>query len=88
MKRWQLQEAKQRLSEVVNEAISRGPQAVTRHGKPVAVVVAWPEWNRKAQNGGSLADWLARCPRTGLSDRDVDRLFRRSRDKGRKIALS
>jgi prevent-host-death family protein len=36
---WQLQEAKQRFSEVVRSAEAEGPQFVTRHGDEVAVVL-------------------------------------------------
>jgi prevent-host-death family protein len=36
---WQLQEAKNRLSEVIYAAQSLGPQTITRHGEPVAMVV-------------------------------------------------
>lgn len=36
---WQLQEAKQRFSEVVRAAETNGPQFVTRHGKEVVVIV-------------------------------------------------
>jgi prevent-host-death family protein len=36
---WQLQEAKNRLSEVIYAAEHRGPQTITRHGEPVALVV-------------------------------------------------
>lgn len=36
---WQLQEAKQRFSEVVRAAETSGPQFVTRHGKEVVVIV-------------------------------------------------
>ncbi len=36
---WQLQEAKNRFSEVVNAAEQHGPQTITRHGHPVALVV-------------------------------------------------
>ncbi len=32
MNGWQVQEAKQRLSEVIRRAVSDGPQVVTRHG--------------------------------------------------------
>jgi prevent-host-death family protein len=39
MKEWQLQDAKQRFSELVRAAESEGPQVVTRHGKEVAVMV-------------------------------------------------
>jgi prevent-host-death family protein len=41
MKTWQLQEAKNHLSEVVRNAISDGPQNITLHGKPAAVVVSY-----------------------------------------------
>lgn len=36
---WQLQEAKQRFSELVRRAVSEGPQVVTRHGEAIVVVV-------------------------------------------------
>jgi prevent-host-death family protein len=35
---WQVQEAKTRLSEVIEEAQSKGPQIITRHGAERAVV--------------------------------------------------
>jgi prevent-host-death family protein len=40
---WQVQEAKQRFSELLRRAHDEGPQAVTRHGEEVAMVVdiAW-----------------------------------------------
>ncbi|NMW18327.1 MAG: type II toxin-antitoxin system Phd/YefM family antitoxin [Chlorobiaceae bacterium] len=41
MRTWQLQEAKNHLSEVVRNAISDGPQNITLHGKPAAVVVSY-----------------------------------------------
>ncbi|MCC6669240.1 MAG: type II toxin-antitoxin system prevent-host-death family antitoxin [Polyangiaceae bacterium] len=44
---WQLQEAKNRLSEVVDLALEEGPQIVTRHGKEVAVVIAKDEFDRR-----------------------------------------
>ena len=37
---WQVQEAKNRFSEVIERALHEGPQTVTRHGKPVVRVVA------------------------------------------------
>lgn len=43
---WQLQEAKQRFSEVVRSAASDGPQFVTRHGDEVAVVLDIREYRR------------------------------------------
>jgi prevent-host-death family protein len=40
---WSVQDAKNRFSEVV-EAARHGPQTVTKHGKPVAVVVDVSEY--------------------------------------------
>ncbi len=37
---WQVQEAKNRFSEVIEQALLHGPQVVTRHGKPVVRVVS------------------------------------------------
>jgi antitoxin Phd len=45
---WQLQDAKNRFSEVVDEALRSGPQVVTRRGRPVVVVVSVEAWERLA----------------------------------------
>lgn len=52
---WQLQEAKNRLSQVVDSALHDGPQTITLRGKPAAVVVSFEEFRKMTQ------------PRTGLS---------------------
>ena len=41
---WQLQEAKNRFSEVVEEAIQHGPQTVTRHGREAVVIVSYDDY--------------------------------------------
>jgi prevent-host-death family protein len=48
--KWQLQQAKARFSEVVDAAVKKGPQIVTRRGVDTAVVVSLEEWNRTKQN--------------------------------------
>lgn len=50
--RWQVQQAKQRFSELVRRALHEGPQVVTRHGEEVVVVLAADEFRRL--NGTSL----------------------------------
>ena len=37
---WQLQDAKARFSALIKKAQDEGPQRITRHGEPVAVVVS------------------------------------------------
>jgi prevent-host-death family protein len=58
---WQLQEAKQRFSEVVRRALSEGPQWVTRNGRRVVVVVAADDFE-SAANGQSFKDFLVSGP--------------------------
>ena len=49
---WQLQEAKQRFSELVRRAEKEGPQIVTRHGEEVVVVVPVEEYRRMSGRNG------------------------------------
>ena len=46
MGKWQLAEAKSRLSAVVDAARAGEPQEVTRRGKPAVVVIAVEEYER------------------------------------------
>ena len=36
---WQVQDAKQRFSDLIRKAHAEGPQVVTRHGEEIAVVM-------------------------------------------------
>jgi antitoxin Phd len=62
---WSLQDAKNRFSEVV-EAARRGPQTVTKHGKPAVVVVDVEEYERlrrfERARAPSFADLLIAMP--------------------------
>jgi antitoxin Phd len=62
MARWQLQDAKNRFSEVVDRALEAGPQTVTRRGEPVVVVVSVETWNRLAEEAPSLKEYLRSAP--------------------------
>lgn len=46
MAQWQVQDAKARFSEFLDETIKKGPQVVTRRGVETAVLVPIEEWNR------------------------------------------
>ena len=52
---WQLQEAKSRFSELVEKAMRKGAQTVTRHGKPAVVVISAEEYQRTREPRKSLA---------------------------------
>jgi prevent-host-death family protein len=60
--RWQLQEAKQRFSELVRQARAHGPQMVTRHGEEVAVVVSIEEYRRLTDERPSFKEFLLAAP--------------------------
>jgi len=61
-KAWTLADAKAHLSEVVESALKKGPQIITRHGRKAVVVIAAEEWERKTQRQGTLADFFAASP--------------------------
>lgn len=42
--KWQLQDAKARFSELVDDALTQGPQIVTRRGVDAVVVVKLEDW--------------------------------------------
>ena len=67
---WQLQEAKQRFSEVVRSAASDGPQFVTRHGDEVAVVLDIREYRRLRGGTPDFKEFLRSAPDVEL---DLDR---------------
>ena len=52
---WTVAEAKAKLSEVIDQALSLGPQIVTRSGRKAVVIVAAEEWERKTRRKGNLA---------------------------------
>jgi antitoxin Phd len=69
---WQLQEAKNKFSEVVNEALSKGPQYVTRRGEQVVVILATREYQRLLKAKPTLSEFFRRSPLVGI-DLDLER---------------
>ena len=66
---WPLQDAKNRLSAVVDAALAGDPQRVTRRGKPAVVVLAVDEYERlrriEQANAPTLAELLLEIPQDG-----------------------
>ncbi len=60
--RWQLQQAKQRFSALVQRALDEGPQVVTRHGEEVVVVVSSKEFARLKGETRDFRDFLRAAP--------------------------
>jgi prevent-host-death family protein len=67
--RWQVQERKQRFSEVLRAAESGEPQVVTKHGEEVAVVIDVAEYRRLRGETVGFMDYLLSGP---LLDEDID----------------
>jgi prevent-host-death family protein len=78
---WQLQNAKNRFSEVVESAMRSGPQEITRHGAKAAVVISYRDYTRlKARGGRSLSRFFRESPLRGLE-------ITRTRDLPRQVDL-
>lgn len=79
---WQLQEAKNRFSEVVEEALHHGPQTVTRHGRETVVIMSYEEYQRIKAPQKNLFAFLQESPLYGI---DLD--ITRSKELAREIDL-
>jgi prevent-host-death family protein len=73
MQTWQMQEAKAHMSELIQRARQLGPQEITVHGRPVAVVLSREAFDRLAGAGQSLVDFIQRSPLYGMEDVHLDR---------------
>ncbi len=63
---WQLQEAKNRFSRLVNKAMADGPQIITRRGEEVAVLVSKDEYERLKKSRLSLVEFFRQSPLVGV----------------------
>lgn len=70
---WSVAGAKAHLSEVIDRAVSEGPQTITRRGRAAVVVVSAAEWDRRARRHGTLVEFFARSPLRGSAIK-LDRL--------------
>lgn len=73
MQAWQLQTAKARFSELVKSAADDGPQEITVHGHPVAVVISREMFDRLCGNQSSLVDFMRQSPLHGSDDITFER---------------
>jgi prevent-host-death family protein len=81
MTKWQAQDAKARLSEVIHLAEVEGPQVITRHGTERAVVLSIADYRALAAHKPDFKAHLLGGPK-------VDDFFvPRDRDGGRAVDL-
>lgn len=66
---WQIQEAKNKFSEVVDEAIKHGPQIITKRGVETVIVLSYAEYRKGMLNQKKLSDFFRESP---LAETDID----------------
>ena len=59
---WQIQDAKNKLSEVIARAQKNGHQLITRHGEKAVVVVSYAEYERLRKSQGKLSEFFKSSP--------------------------
>lgn len=64
---WQLQDAKNKFSEVVEKAISVGPQEITRRGKKTVVLISIKDYLRLKKKKNSIVDFFKNSPLSEIS---------------------
>ncbi len=67
MRRWQLQEAKAKLSFLVKSSQEEGPQEISVRGEPAVVVMAKAEYDRLKGRKLSFVEFLRRSPLVGVT---------------------
>lgn len=82
MKIWQLQEAKNKLSELIERAQKDGPQIITRRGHKTAIVISVEYYEKLINLKNDLADFFKKSPLYG-----VDLEIERSNDTMRDVEL-
>lgn len=78
---WQVQDAKTRFSEVIEEAHAKGPQIITRHGTERAVVLSIADYRALTAHKPDLKEYLLGGPKADSFE------IERDRDMGREIDL-
>ena len=79
---WQIQNAKNRFSEVIKKAIKGKPQLITKNGVPVAYIININTYNKKILSKVSKKYSLLNRPH-----KDINLDLNRDKDSGRDIIL-
>jgi antitoxin Phd len=63
---WQIQDAKNKLSEVITRALKQGPQLITKHGEKTVVVISFTEYEKLRKSQGKLSEFFRASPLAGV----------------------
>lgn len=69
---WQVQEAKQRFSEVLRAVERGGPQVITRHGEEIAVIIDMAEYRRLTEPRRNFVEHLIAFPKLDTAPDEPD----------------
>jgi prevent-host-death family protein len=69
---WQVQEAKQRFSEVLRAVEHGGPQIITRHGEEIAVLIDMAEYRRLTEPRRNFVEHLMAFPKLDMAPDQPD----------------
>jgi prevent-host-death family protein len=64
---WQLQEAKNKFSNLVEKAHHDGPQIVTKHGKESVVIIAVEDFQKLSKPKSDLVSFFKNSPLSGIN---------------------
>lgn len=79
---WQIQEAKAKFSQVVEETTKKGHQVITKNGVPVVVMLSKEEFDKINKPKTTLINFFKAAP-----CQDVDWDIQRSKDLPREFEL-
>ncbi len=79
---WQLQDAKNKFSNLVDKAQKYGPQVVTKHGRDAVVILSIEEYNKLVKPKINLVKFFQNSP---LAKEDM--VFERTKEKPRDMEL-
>lgn len=79
---WQIQEAKAKFSQLVEDATIKGYQTITKQGEPVAVLLSKKEFDEITQSKTSLLKFFRAAP-----CQEIELNIQRSKDLPRELDL-
>ena len=83
---WPVQEARARLSQLIDDVVAGRPQRISRRGKDVAVLISAAEYDRLVKPRQSLVEFFRNSPLTELMpEEELD--FERDRSPIRDLSL-
>lgn len=72
MNTWQLHEAKNKLSSIVDIAMHGNPQCITKRGEKAVMIIGIEEYKTLTKQKVSLKEYLLNCPKN--DDLDMARM--------------